>query len=130
MLYVNPQSCLKGVHTYALPFANPTVFGAHHRNQSIKVSACTIVYVVFVVFHAKKFFAVVASIVFKLFKRLQINGLVFYITIEVNVVLWGLGINALKMPTLTLTREHTRHARNPRKSFGIASKAIFSLITI
>lgn len=39
-------------HTYALPFADPTVFGAHHRNQTIEIVARAIVYIVFVIFHS------------------------------------------------------------------------------
>lgn len=59
------------IHTYALPFAHPTVFGTHHSNQPIEIVARAIVNIVLIVFHPQKFFTIVASIVLELLEWLH-----------------------------------------------------------
>lgn len=52
--------------TYALPFAHPAIFWAHHSNQTIEIVARTIVHIVFVVFHPQEFFTIITTIHFEL----------------------------------------------------------------
>ena len=105
--------------TDSLPFADPTIFGTHHCNRSIEIVACTVVNVVFVVFHSKEILTIVAAVVLKLFEGLQVEMYGKFAWLEIH----GIWQCVLK---LTLIKEHTKHARRPRRSFGIESKAILS----
>lgn len=71
---------MKYEHTDSLPFRYPRIFWAHQCNNAIEVVARVIIYIVFIVLHAKKFITIITSITFELIETLKLK--------EIQVIIW------------------------------------------